>query len=56
MNGKQKEKPYSFRISDELMLQVRKKIDEENLKIKDMQDRTNLSRKMKELLLNYVNS
>lgn len=54
MKEKEKLKTYSFKVAEDLMNKVRNKIDRENLKIKDRQDRTNLSRKMNELLYDYI--
>lgn len=54
MEVKEKLKTYSFKAPESLIANVQKKIDKENLKVKDRQDRTNLSRKMTELLTNYI--
>ena len=52
MNGKTV--TYGFRIPEKLMEAVRKKIDKDNSKAKGLKDRTNLSRKMTQLLNDYV--
>lgn len=54
MERKEKAKTYSFRASTDLIQRVQNKIDKENLKAKDRESRTNLSRKLKELLYDYV--
>jgi hypothetical protein len=53
---KDKKASYAFRIDPSLMLSVKRKIDKENLKAKTPKERTNLSRKMVDLLTEYVNS
>jgi hypothetical protein len=54
MEKKETKKTYSFKVSESLLTKVQKKIDQENLKVKDRQERTNMSRKMTELLYDYI--
>jgi len=47
-------KVFAFRGPEDLFNKVQQKIDKENVKAKDRKDRTNLSRKIKELLYEYI--
>lgn len=54
MAAEKKMKQFSFKAKEDLIEEVKDRIDKENKKIKDWDKRKNLSRKINELLYDYI--